>query len=267
MSTILDQIIAGVREDLAEREAITPYHEIKRLSTAAPSAIDARRALRASGVQVIAEVKRASPSKGALADIPAPAELAADYERGGAAVISCLTEQRRFKGSLADLDAVRRAVEIPVLRKDFIVTPYQVHEARAHGADLVLLMVSALDQPTLESLLDRTESLGMNALVEAHTEEEVERAEAAGASIIGINARNLKTLEVDMTVFQRLAPMIPDHVVKVAESGVQGPEDLRAYAEQGADAVLVGEGLVTAGSPFEACQRLVAAGAHPAFRR
>lgn len=266
MANVLDSIIEGVREDLAAREAKISYREIKELSAQAPSALDAVAALGKQGVQVIAEVKRASPSKGTLAEIPAPEVLAAEYESGGAAVISCLTEQRRFRGSLTDLDAVRRAVGIPVLRKDFIVTPYQVHEARAHGADLVLLMCSALNQPTLESLLDRTESLGMNALVEAHTEVEVERAIAAGAKIIGINARNLKTLDVDLTVFERLAPLLPDSVIKVAESGVKGPEELRYYASFGADAVLVGEGLVTAGKPGEACRRLVAAGVHPTLR-
>lgn len=263
MTTVLDGIIAGVREDLAEREAKIPFAQMKELALKTEPALDAVAALSRPGVQVIAEVKRASPSKGALADIPEPEALASVYEAGGAAVISCLTEQRRFHGSLADLDAVRRAVNIPVLRKDFIVTPYQVHEARAHGADLVLLMCSALDQPALESLLDRTESLGMNALVEAHTEEEVERAIAAGAKILGINARNLKTLDVDLTVFERLAPMLPDDVVKVAESGVKGPEELRYYASHGADAVLIGEGLVTAGNPADALERLVAAGQHP----
>lgn len=267
MANVLDGIIAGVREDLAAREAKVPYAEIKRLAELAPPALDAVTALSRPGVQVIAEVKRASPSKGALADIPDPEVLAKQYADNGAAVISCLTEERKFRGSLADLDAVRAAVNIPVLRKDFIVTPYQVHEARAHGADLVLLMCSALDQPALEALLDRTESLGMNALVEAHTEEEVARAEQAGAKIIGINARNLKTLEVDMSTFTTLAPLIPAGAVKVAESGVRGPEDLTAYANDGADVVLVGEGLVTAGDPGEACKRLVAAGAHPAYGR
>lgn len=267
MSTVLDGIIAGVREDLAEREARVPYPEIKRLADLSPAPRDALAALSAPGVQVIAEVKRASPSKGALADIPEPAELAAAYADNGAAVISCLTEARRFRGSLADLDAVRAAVEVPVLRKDFIVTPYQVHEARAHGADLVLLMCSALDQPALEALLDRTESLGMHALVEAHTAEEVDRATAAGARIIGVNARNLKTLEVDPGTYARLAPGLPAEVVKVAESGIFDREDLLAYAHAGADAVLVGEGLVTAGDPGRACRELVAAGEHPATGR
>ena len=173
--SVLDQIIAGVLEDQAVREAQIPYKEIKAQSYDAPPAIDAYAALANKCVSVIAEVKRASPSKGDLADIPEPEVLAAAYEEAGASVISCLTEQRRFKGSLADFDAVRRNVEIPLLRKDFMVNPYQIHEARAHGADVILLIVAALDQRRLESLLDRTESLGMTALVEVHTEEEAEQ--------------------------------------------------------------------------------------------
>ena len=265
MTTVLDGIIAGVREDLAEREARIPLAEIKAQAKAAPPARDAVAALAAPGVRLIAEVKRASPSKGDLAEIAEPAVLAKAYADNGAAVISCLTEQRRFRGSLADLDAVRAAVDVPVLRKDFIVTPYQVYEARAHGADLVLLMCSALDQPALVSLLDLTESLGMNALVEAHTEEEVHRAVEAGAKILGINARNLKTLDVDMGVYAKLAPHLPEDVIKVAESGVKTREDLCVYATAGADAVLVGEGLVTAGDPGRACREFVAAGAHPSL--
>ena len=263
-STILDQIIAGVLEDQAVREAKIPYKEIKAMSYDAPPARDALSALSSGSVSVIAEVKRASPSKGDLADIPEPAELAGAYEAAGATVISCLTEQRRFKGSLADFDAVRRHVDIPLLRKDFTVNPYQIHESRAHGADVILLIVAALDQHRLESLLDRTESLGMTALVEVHTEEEAERAVAAGAKIIGVNARNLKTLDVDPGTFSRIAPGLPNNVVKVAESGVRNKHDLLAYAGAGADAVLIGEGLVTAGNPGQRCRELVAAGQHPA---
>ena len=151
-------------------------------------------ALREAGIGVIAEVKRASPSAGELASIADPAALARSYEDGGARIISVLTEERRFHGSLADLDSVRAAVSIPVLRKDFVVGPYQIHEARAHGADMLLLIVAALDQPALESMLERTESLGMTALVEVHTEEEADRALTAGARVIGVNARDLRTL-------------------------------------------------------------------------
>lgn len=262
-STVLDQIIEGVLEDQAEREARIPFKEIKAKSRDVPPAIDALAALSTPNVSVIAEVKRASPSKGDLADIPEPEELASAYEQAGATAISCLTEQRRFKGSLDDFDAVRRHVDIPLLRKDFTVNPYQIHEARAHGADIILLIVAALEQQRLESLLDRTESLGMTALVEVHTEEEAERAVAAGAKVIGVNARNLKTLEVDTSTFSRIAPGLPNDVIKVAESGVQNKHDLLAYAGVGADAVLIGEGLVTAGDPGTKCRELVTAGQHP----
>ncbi|WP_127357949.1 indole-3-glycerol phosphate synthase TrpC [Actinacidiphila soli] len=264
--SVLDEIIDGVREDLAERQAQVSLDELKELAAKAPEAKDGVAALRGDSVKVICEVKRSSPSKGALAAIADPAGLAADYEAGGAAVISVLTEQRKFGGSLADLDAVRAKVDIPVLRKDFIVTAYQLWEARAHGADLALLIVSALEQDALVSLIERAESIGLTPLVEVHDEEEVARAVDAGARIIGVNARNLKTLEVDRGNFARVAPEIPDHVVKIAESGVRGPHDLIAYANDGADAVLVGESLVTGRDPKASVADLVAAGAHPALR-
>ena len=267
MATVLDSILDGVREDVAAREAVVDFDTIKERARRAPEPIDAARILRAPGVGVIAEVKRASPSKGALADIPDPAELALMYEQGGARVISCLTEKRRFRGSLDDLDAVRRAVSIPVLRKDFVVGPYQIHEARAHGADLVLLIVAALEQEVLVSLLERTESLGMTALVEVHTEEEADRALQAGATVIGVNARDLKTLEVHPDVFARIAPGLPAEVIKIAESGIRGAADLLGYASAGADAVLVGESLVTSGDPRAACHELATVGSHPACPR
>ncbi|MER7278800.1 indole-3-glycerol phosphate synthase TrpC [Dactylosporangium sp. NPDC000244] len=264
---MLDEILAGVREDLAVREAQVPLAEIKQRAAEAPPPRDAYAKLRAPGVGVIAEVKRASPSKGALAEIPDPAELAKEYAAGGARCVSVLTEGRWFGGSLDDFAAVRAAIDIPMLRKDFVVSSYQVHEARAYGADLVLLIVAALDQNTLSGLLDRIESLGMTALVEVHDEEETDRALEAGARVIGINARNLRTLEVDRTVFERIAPGLPAEVVKIAESGVRGPHDLIRYASAGADAVLVGEGLVTQKSPRDAVAELVTAGSHPATPR
>jgi indole-3-glycerol phosphate synthase len=267
VSNVLEEIVAGVREDAAAREAVRPLAEVKAAALAARPALDALAALRAPGVGVIAEVKRRSPSRGELAAISDPARLAAQYESGGARMISVLTEQRRFGGSLDDLDAVRAAVRIPVLRKDFVVCTYQVHEARAHGADAVLLIVAALDQNTLIGLRERVESLGMTALVEAHTEDEASRALDAGARVIGINARNLRTLDVDRSTFERIAPGLPTHVVKVAESGVRGPLDLIEYAAAGADAVLVGEGLVTNADPRQALADLVTAGAHPATPR
>jgi indole-3-glycerol phosphate synthase len=264
---VLDEIVAGVREDAAAREALRPLDEVKAAALAARPALDALAVLRAPGVGVIAEVKRRSPSKGDLAAIPDPAELAVQYAAGGARVISVLTERRRFGGSQADLDAVRAVVDVPVLCKDFVVSSYQVHEARAHGADVVLLIVAALEQNALVGLLERVESLGMTALVEVHTEAEADRALAAGASVIGVNARNLTTLEVDRSTFERIAPGLPSDVVKVAESGVRGPHDLISYAAAGADAVLVGEGLVTAGDARQAVADLVTAGSHPATPR
>ncbi len=264
--SVLDDILVGVREDLAVRQEQTPLERLKELAAALAPAKDGAAALRQPGVAVIAEVKRSSPSKGALAAIADPAGLAEDYEAGGASVISVLTEQRRFGGSLADLDAVRARVDVPVLRKDFVVSSYQVWEARAHGADLVLLIVAALDQNALVSLVERTESLGMTALVEVHDEEELTRALDAGARVVGVNARDLRTLEVDREVFGRLAPRMPDSVVKIAESGVRGPHDLLHYAAAGADAVLVGEGVVTGGDPRKAVAALVTAGSHPSAR-
>ncbi|MGP3972171.1 indole-3-glycerol phosphate synthase TrpC [Streptomyces sp. 6N223] len=265
--SVLDEIIDGVRADLAERQARVSLDELKEAAAKAPQARDGLAALKGDSVTVICEVKRSSPSKGALAAIADPAGLAADYEAGGAAAISVLTERRRFGGSLADLTAVRNRVDVPILRKDFIVTSYQLWEARAHGADLALLIVAALDQPALVSLVERAESIGLTPLVEAHDEEEAERAVDAGAKIIGVNARDLKTLQVDRSTFARVSPTIPDHIVKVAESGVRGPHDLIAYANDGADAVLVGESLVTGRDPRAAVADLVAAGAHPALRQ
>lgn len=264
---VLSDIVDGVREDVAARQSRVSLDEVKAAARNAPAALDAFACLCEPGVGVIAEIKRSSPSRGALADIGSPAELAGHYEAGGARVISVLTEQRRFSGSLDDLDQVRAVASIPVLRKDFIVSSYQVHEARAHGADLVLLIVAALEQNALIGLRERVESLGMTALVEVHDEEEASRAVDAGARVIGVNARNLKTLEVDRSVFERIAPGLPSNVVKVAESGVRDAHDLITYASAGADAVLVGEGLVTSGNPRQAVADLVTAGAHPATPR
>ncbi|QLQ10457.1 MAG: indole-3-glycerol phosphate synthase TrpC [Nocardioidaceae bacterium] len=262
--SVLDEIIEGVRLDLAEREVAVPLQDVKTAAQRACDALDPMPTFRAPGVSVIAEVKRSSPSKGALAAIPDPARLATEYAAGGAAAISVLTEQRRFGGSLQDLRAVRANVDVPVLRKDFIVTSYQLFEARAAGADMALLIVAALDQNELTGLLERATSIGLTTLVEVHDEEEVERALEAGAELIGVNARNLKTLEVDRGTFARVRPLIPEGVVAVAESGVRGPSDVFEYAKLGADVVLVGETLVKGDDPRSAVTDLVAAGAHPA---
>jgi indole-3-glycerol phosphate synthase len=263
--SVLEEILDGVAADLAVRMNQIPLADLKAQAERQPPALDPMPAFRADGVSVIAEVKRCSPSKGALAAISDPAQLAVDYAAGGAAAISVLTEQRRFGGTLDDLRAVRARVDIPVLRKDFITTSYQLWEARAAGADMALLIVAALEQPALESLIERSRSIGLTPLVEVHDEEETERALAADANLIGVNARNLKTLEVDRGTFERVAPLIPDGVVRVAESGVRGPHDVIEYAKAGANVVLVGETLVTGDDPRSTVADLVAAGAHPAL--
>jgi tryptophan synthase beta chain len=260
--SVLDELVAGALEDQQTRELTVSLENVKKAALAAPAPIDATRWLkRADGIPVIAEIKRASPSKGHLSDIPDPAALAREYEKGGASAISVLTEGRRFLGSLDDFDKVRAAVHIPVLRKDFIVTDYQIYEARAHGADLVLLIVAALDYAQLKHLLDLAHELSMTVLVETHTREEIERACQAGAKVIGINARNLKNLKVDVNKYNELAADLPDDVIKVAESGVFGAVEVEDYARAGADAVLVGEGVATADDHELAVERLVKAGA------
>jgi len=209
-------------------------------------------------VHIIAEIKRSSPSKGALADIADPASLAVAYENGGASAISVLTEGRRFGGSLEDLEAVRAVASVPVLRKDFIAEPYQVLEARAAGADLVLLIVAALDQDTLSSLFRLINGLGMTPLVETHSADELDRALDLGADLVGVNARDLSTFELDQDLFGRLADMIPSGVIRVAESAVKSPADVAHYRRAGADVVLVGEALVTGDDPAETLREFLA---------
>ena len=254
--SVLDDIVAGAREDLARREAALPLSELLAHLADAPAPRDPMPHFRARGSSVIAEVKRRSPSKGALAEIPDPAALATAYARGGAAAISVLTEERRFGGSLDDLRAVRAVVEVPILRKDFIVETYQLVEARAAGADLALLIVAALDDDTLRRLHDEASELGLTVLVEVHDEAEAERAQALDAELIGVNSRNLKTLEVDPEVFGRLAPQIHDDVVKVAESGITGIADVQRFVSEGASVVLVGEALVKDGDPEAAVRTM-----------
>ncbi|WP_069766112.1 indole-3-glycerol phosphate synthase TrpC [Streptomyces sp. LUP47B] len=258
---VLDSIVDGVLADLAVRRGRVSLEELRQRAAAVPEALDGVAALRAGpGVRVIAEVKRISPSAGRLADIPDPAALAGAYEDGGAAAVSVLTEERRFGGGLGDLDAVRERVRIPVLRKDFVVTRYQVWEARAHGADLVLLIAAALDGERLPTLVAEARAAGLTPLVEAHDAEEIARAADAGAQVIGINTRDLRSLEVDRTAFARIAGRIPDGVVRIAESGIRDAGDVAACAAAGADAVLVGTALVTGGEPMAAVRALCAAG-------
>ncbi|WP_327263437.1 indole-3-glycerol phosphate synthase TrpC [Streptomyces sp. NBC_01232] len=257
----LDEIIAGVRDGLASRRRRVPECELRDRASEVRPVADCAELLRGTdGLKVIAEVKRASPARGRLAAIEDPAALAAAYEAGGAAAVSVLTEELRFGGSLADLDAVRARVTVPLLRKDFVVDPYQVWEARAHGASLVLLIVAALEQPLLVDLVAQAAELGLTPLVEVHDPGEARRALDAGAWVIGVNARNLKTLEMNKGAFAAIAPDIPENIVRIAASGVRGPRCAVEYAELGADAILVGEALVTSGHRREAVAALVAAG-------
>jgi indole-3-glycerol phosphate synthase len=258
--SVLDDIVAGVRVDLAEREAAVSLTDLRAALADVDPPLDPMPQLRAPGSSVIAEVKRRSPSKGDLADIPDPTVLARAYAAGGAAAISVLTEQRRFGGSLDDLRAVRAAVDVPLLRKDFIVTTYQLVEARAAGADLALLIVAALPGDELRRLHDEARELGLTVLVEVHDEAESERAVELGAELVGVNARNLKTLEIHEDTFGRLAPQIPDDRVKVAESGIFGPDDVKRFVSEGARAVLVGEALVKDGDPQQAVARMTGVG-------
>ena len=257
--TVLDDIVVGVREDLNARRARVPLADVEAAALRAPAPLDPMPQFRASALAVIAEVKRKSPSKGQLATITDPATLAAQYADGGAAAISVLTEQRRFNGTLSDLDAVRARVEVPVLRKDFMVEEYQFFEARAHGADMVLLIVASLTDSELARFLQLSQELGMTPLVETHTAEEVDRALSVGAELIGVNNRNLKTLDVDLSTFGGLASRIGDAAVKVAESGILTPADAARVASEGADVVLVGEALVRHGDPRAAVAGLIGA--------
>jgi indole-3-glycerol phosphate synthase len=253
--SVLASIIEGVREDLAARRL--PMGQIQEALETAPTVRDCLPFLISSEMSVIAEVKRSSPSKGALAPITDPAGLAAQYEEAGAHVVSVLTEQRRFGGSLADLDAVRKAIDLPILRKDFMVDEYQFYEARAHGADVVLLIVAALSKNQLEDYFHLSNELGMRSLIEVHTNDELERALEISPEIIGVNSRNLKTLEVDARAFAELIPQIPSSIARVAESGISTRDEVVFAQECGATAILVGEALVRSESPTVAINQLL----------
>ncbi|MEK6710204.1 MAG: indole-3-glycerol phosphate synthase TrpC [Nitrospinota bacterium] len=260
--TVLDELVAGVREDLVADRAVRPESGLLARVRDAPPArgLAGARRLAPSGrdpaggrVRVVAEVKQASPSQGQIAQAYDPAAIARRYEAGGAAAISVLTERRRFLGSMAHLEAVRAAVQLPVLRKEFIFDPYQVLEARAGGADGVLLIAAILETHEMEDLRLQAEDLGMDALVEVYAGEELERALAAGARILGVNNRNLKTFEVDaghtLRVFGRLPAARRRPLVLVSESGIFGWREVAPLAEAGVDAILVGESLMRAPSP------------------
>ena len=258
---VLDQLLAGSLEDARARRELRTLAAVEAEALSRPAALDALEFLApADHIKVIAEVKRASPSRGDLAEIAEPQSLAAQYEAAGASAVSVLTEQRKFKGSLDDLEAVRKAVSIPVLRKDFIGEEYQVLEARAAGADLVLLIVAALPQDTLQRLYTFIRELGMTPLVETHSREDLSRAADLGATLIGVNARNLSTFELDRDLFGSLAGEFPEDAVKIAESAVMAPADVAHYRAAGADVVLVGEALVTS-DPVSTLHAFLEAGA------
>lgn len=243
---MLENLYAGSIADAAKRQEIVSASELEKLALSVDPPIDAIEFL-ASGqnVRVIAEIKRASPSKGRLADIPDAAELASIYQQAGASAISVLTEERSFLGSLEDLKIVRKIVTVPVLRKDFIANEYQILEARAHGADIILLIAAGLAPEVLMRLKGFAESLGMSALIETHNQAEVEFAAEISAQLVGINARDLSSFETDRDLFAQLVGHLPKACIKVAESAVRGVDDVESYAVAGADCVLVGEALVT----------------------
>lgn len=266
MSTFLDQACAAARTRVTEAAQAVDLGALRERAAAnRPPAFAT--ALAAAGVTVIAEVKRASPSRGPIAEIPDAAALAAAYAEGGAGAVSVLTEPHWFRGSLEDLVSISRSVAVPTLRKDFVVDAYQIWEARAAGAGAVLLIVAALDDVLLASLLATAEQVGIDALVEVHDVDEARRAGAAfGAAatgrrpVIGVNARDLTTLEVDPGRFAAVRDALPDAALAVAESGVRGPDDVRRLAGLGADAVLVGEHVALAEDPAGAVRLLVEAG-------
>jgi len=253
--SVLASIVEGVREDLAARRL--PLSQIHEAMERAAQPLDAYAFLSQSEMNVIAEVKRSSPSKGELAAITDPAALAVQYQEAGASAVSVLTERRRFGGSLADLDAVRKRVTIPVLRKDFMVDEYQFLEARAHGADIVLLIVAALSRSQLKDFYDLSCELAMASLIEVHTAQELESAMEISPRMIGINSRNLKTLDVDTQAFADLIPQIPAEIIRVAESGISTRSDVQGAQAAGSSVILVGEALVKSGDPISAMQELL----------
>lgn len=258
-ASLLQTIVAATRRAVAEREVMTPLGGLR--LDAAPSRPPGafRSALEAPGApRIIAECKRRSPSKGVLRESYDPAAIAREYEDAGAAAISVLTEPGFFDGALSHLAAVRAAVSIPILRKDFIISPYQIAEARAAGADAVLLIAAALEQPELESLLAAANEHGLDVLVETHDEHEIDRAMSAGARIIGVNSRDLHTLKVDIDLLHRLAGRIPAGVIAVAESGIRDGASIAALRDAGYRAFLVGERFMGAAEPGEALRAMLA---------
>ncbi len=256
--TFLDQIVSDKRDELAAAKAAVPLSELQSRLADAPSPRSFIDALQDTKISLIAEVKKASPSKGLLRADFDPIDIAKRYATSGASAISVLTDAKHFQGSLEHLESIREALPDgpPLLRKDFIFDEYQIYEARVHGADALLLIVAMLEQPLLDVLLARTQELGMTALVEVHDEGEMERAGAAGADLIGVNNRDLRTFDVDLATTERLTPLAPPGATFVAESGISTRDDIRRLDEAGVDAVLIGEALVTSRDPGEKIKEL-----------
>ncbi|MCS7235838.1 MAG: indole-3-glycerol phosphate synthase TrpC [Armatimonadota bacterium] len=257
--SVLDQIVAHKQAELAEQRRRVPEEQLALQTASAPAPRPFAEALRGPGLRVVAEVKAASPSAGVLREDLDPAALARAYAGGGACALSVVTDRRFFRGSSEHLQAAREATHLPVLRKDFALESYHVYEARALGADAVLLIAAVLDRRRLAELVALTEQLGMAAVVEVHTEAEVDRALEAGARVVGINNRDLRTFQVDLGVTERLRPRIPDPVVVVSESGIETPAHVRRVWAAGARAVLVGSALVRSPDPARKLQELVGA--------
>lgn len=246
---ILDKVVDKVRQSLADRKQQVPLSELERLSNCSESPRGFTRALQGTDIKLIAEVKRASPSKGWLCPNLDVSTLVRSYARGGAAAISVLTESSFFKGSFADLASVRQTVDLPVLCKDFILDPYQIYEARAYGADAILLIVAILSPLELSLLVEVAHSLKVSALIEVHNEQEIEKAIGVGGNLIGINNRDLTDFSIDLGVTLRLLPLIPPGTIVISESGIKSAADIATLQASGVNAVLVGETLITSSDP------------------
>ncbi|MDY3127646.1 MAG: indole-3-glycerol phosphate synthase TrpC [Corynebacterium sp.] len=263
----VEHIVQRVLQDVAAREAVVPFKEIKARSRDMSAPRDAKGALHKQGCSVITELKRAVPYRGHIANYDSPsamAELAQKFELAGVHLMACQAEKRRFHSSLEDMAAAREATNVPMICRDMIVDPYQIHEARCYGADVVPLQVELLEQARLESLLDRIESLGMVALLEVRNSEEVDRVLKAGGCVVGINAWSIASDELYRGTFADVVPGLPESVLRIAVGGVDNPKNLLTYASLGADAVVVGESVMSAPDPVAAARALVSTGQHPA---
>ena len=263
----VDHLVAGVLADVAAREARVSFKEVKARSRDMDTPRDAATALLRPGCSIITEIKRAVPYAGEIAHLDSPqsvAALAHDLEQAGVHVMACQTDRRRFHGSLEDMRVARDAVDIPMVCRDIIVDPYQIHEARCYGADAIPLQVELLDQARLESLLDRVESLGMTAILEVRTCAEVDRVIKAGGSVVAINAWSLASDAINREAFSTISPGLPESMTRIAVGGVNSPRNVLSYASQGADAILVGESIMAAQDPMALARSLVATGQHPA---